>query len=216
VRGALLGFALIAGCGFRSGEQGFQPQSDAAAGSAQGDAGAFHDGPLDAAFSVADCPASYTVTIAHSSSRYRLIGTLEVFSDSNDACNADLPGATHLAALDTVGEEEDLQALILDSIARYYVGAIQAPGETAFDVGWSLVTGASLPPGLWDAGEPNDGGLVTTDQGYQQFGELAPENGTPGLHDDDPDQYDGAICECDGLPVPSAITSEIAAQIPTN
>ena len=215
VRGALLSVALIA-CSYRAGTSGLA--QDGPGGLARdGAAGRDAEVTRDAGFAIADCPASYTVTIADSRTRYRIIDTLQPFSDSNDSCNADLPGATHLAALDTVKEEVDLQAL-LSSSARYFVGAVQAPGSTTTTAGWSLITGGSLPPGLWDSAdtEPNDNTFGnTTDYGYQQFADLMQLTG-PALHDNDPDEYDGAICECDGLAVPSGIADQIAAQIPMN
>jgi hypothetical protein len=171
------------------------------------DSGSVHD-----SFDLTTCPPSYTTTLATSisSSRYRISATVADFVTGNNACNTDLPGMTHLAALDSIAEADAINAVLPPVSVRYYVGAVQAPGETMFDTGWSLFTGEPLPGGLWMPGEPADGG-GGPEGGAQQFGEYEPN---AGLHDNSPDSLDGVVCECDGKAIPPAIAAEITAQAP--
>ena len=149
--------------------------------SSSGDAAAGHDGPgngdgptdgvaidaalidappVDAAFDPATCPAGYTMTIAASpQSRYRWITVDRAWLAQHQDCADDLPGATHLAVLDTVAEAQQIAAAAAGATS-YQVGAAQAPAQATVLAGWYELTGEVVPAATWQSGhfsfEPRD------------------------------------------------------------
>jgi hypothetical protein len=75
-----------------------------------------------------ECPASYTLMLAASATRYQLVTTLASFAAQHAACNAAQPGRTHLASLDTLAEINALRSVVP---ARSYVGAVQMPNQSS-------------------------------------------------------------------------------------
>jgi hypothetical protein len=133
------------------------------------------------------CPASYTLTVESSASRYRFVGNQAVpWLTANDRCGMDHPNA-HLIVLNTTDELSQISAQTDGSIR--WVGLSDRATDTVFipvtdeEVD---IPPASGPP--WAIGEPmvgtadcvaiNSGELVT----------LACGNGR------------NYICECDGIP----------------
>jgi hypothetical protein len=192
--------ALVAGCGFQS------PVADPSMG---GTAGA----PPDSGFDYATCPASYNVPLP-GPTRYRLIATGRAAWDHSDACNADLPGATHLVVLETMPELLSVSGFVTTNAPTIagnsiWVGGVQLRTALLPRDGWLGFDGAPLID-MWDSGEPNDGGGTETDHSEQfVFLEnarlLADRPGNTNL---------GALCECDGKPVAAIAAAAILANRP--
>jgi len=154
------------------------------------------DGARDAssdAFTLAMCPASYTITVTGIDSRYRLITGAALIKAQHADCKDDVPGATHLAAFQTAGETAGVAAAVTSSPIRMFVGAVQNGGG-GLAANWFVVTGEPLPSGLWNSMEPNDADGI--ENGSEQFGLIDPM--TDKLHDEDSVTTNGAVCECDG------------------
>ena len=217
---------LLAGCSFRgpglggdltAADGGPADATDATASdsAAIGDATAPVDtpGPIDAALS-ADafalvCPGSYAVTIASSTSHYRILTSNAVFSSHATTCNADLPGATHLIALDSTTELTQIFVALAAAVPQpnnsgFYIGAVQQPNQASPSAGWLIFTGAALPGGMWAGGQPDDAGGGESNS--EQLG-LIDRNGT--LQDVAGQTGYGAVCECDGLPIAPAVTAAL-------
>ncbi len=163
----------------------------------------------DADVGIEGCPESYTVTIASSRSRYRITSTDLSFDEHHRACAADAPGATHLVTLNSVTEEIELApeiaAVPMPARGRFYVGAVQPPGQTVVDAGWLGFDGAPVPADVWAAGEPDD--LDDIEDSTEQ---RATVNDTRFMLDvSGPVPY-GAVCECDGV----AIAPEVLVLAP--
>jgi len=151
------------------------------------------------------CPATYDVVLDGSTSRYRIITSPAVFRTHHATCNQDLPGATHLVALETAGEVNALGARLATDTATYYVGAVQAPNQAATDVAWSVFTGGPLPSGLWSSGQPDD----SPNPGENNEDNLAAIDSTHLLLDAGGTLFYGAVCECDGKAIDPAVASLI-------
>lgn len=190
--------ALIAGCGFQA--QPARDESPTAAADA-------------AAFDFSTCPPSYTTTLT-GSSRYRLIVEGHPAWEQSDTCAADMPGATHLAVLDTLDERNAAAALInaAPTLASSgaWIGAVQLRTATLTNQAWFWFDGTPLT-GSWNSGEPNDGGGGETDH-REQFVKL--QKTRTGFTDQNGSEGDGALCECDGKPIAPAAAAAIAANRP--
>lgn len=188
------GVALVAGCGFQtaghSGGKGGEPASDD--------------------FDVAKCPESYDAPIA-GPSRYRLINDGRPAWVQSDACDADLPGATHLVVLETMAELLAVGAFIdnASGIAQnVWIGGVQLRGSVLATENWFGLDGAPLIGG-WATNEPNDG---TREDGGEQFVKI--ERSRHYFVDITGFENDGALCECDGKPVDTMIAEAISGYRP--
>lgn len=184
---------LLVGCSFEPG-LGDEPDAPAAV--------------IDT-FSVDACPADYS--IIGPTSRYRLINQNTKAWLHSDDCNDDLPGATHLVAIDDPAERGLIESAIngVDGLQnnRVWVGGVQAPSLATVSTGWLLVSGEPLAIALWGGGEPNDGGAIE-DNG-ENFAGL--ERNRVGLVDFPTLDDQTAICECDGKPLAEAAKAAIDA-----
>jgi hypothetical protein len=156
--------------------------------------------PPDSSFKIpGDCPAGYNVMISATSSRYRIIanttGEQNQFWNHDTACAADIPGATHLATLDSFTERDQLALQLASGL--YYVGAVQKPTAMFPPLAWIGFDGAQVPGALWAPAEPDDLGGVEADHNEQ----VAILDSSMGLFDVTGLSLAGAICECDGIPV---------------
>lgn len=192
---------LLAACGFEASPTGSidaQATIDAAS-----DARAFDP--------AADCPASYILALPGQASRYRLILAGDDFGDQSTACAAHKPGATHLAALDTIGEIAAVQAVVdvAPGLAQScaWIGGVQLRGQTGVTTGWLKITGGPLTP-IWDTGEPNDGGDYF-ENNSENFAFLG--RGRRSQIDVPAFPSFGAMCECDGKPIDPAASAAILA-----
>jgi hypothetical protein len=184
--------ALAVGCGFQS-----SPAPSADPG----------DGPFDLAL----CPESYNATLP-GPSRYRLISASGSASNQIDACDQDLPGATHLVILETMPEFTSVKGFV-DGFAdnaiahnAVWIGGVQQRSALLPGQGWLGFDGAPLLV-AWDPDthEPNDGGGLE-DRG-EQF--VFYEHNRKGLADVPGNMNSGALCECDGKPITASAMAAI-------
>ncbi|MDQ3365592.1 MAG: hypothetical protein M3680_09200 [Myxococcota bacterium] len=178
---------VVAGCG----RVGFAPPDDA---------------PI--VTDTAACPPTYQVSLASSTSRYRVISADALVSVHHADCRADSATGTHLVALDDRQETDELDVVLqtvpAPVLGRFYVGLVQLQGSASLATGWVGITGRPLDPTLWNAGEPDD--LDDIENAREQLavidasGRLVDVSGT--------NPY-GAVCECDGLPVDPAVEANI-------
>jgi len=211
---------LLAGCGFQSqrslsGDTAQAPDAalpspapDATAGG-EPDAGARPTGPFD----YARCPATYTNNDLAGPSRYRVITDGHRAWEQSDACNLDLPGATHLVIFETAAELSRAVAFVdhpRTGIAHdaVWVGGVQRPTAAQPRDGWLGFDGAALID-MWQPGDPDDGGNSGEADHLEQFALI--DRDSAGLADDDGRLELGAICECDGKSVPAAVLAAIDA-----
>lgn len=156
----------------------------------------------------AGCPSGYQVSLASSTSRYRVTSEDKLMRVHHDACKADSIVGTHLVALDDVQEMAELAAVLktvqAPTLGRFYVGAVQLPGSSTVAVGWIDITGRLHDPALWRLGEPDD--LDDTENAMEQ---LAVINSSDQLLDVSGGTAYGAVCECDGLPVDATAEAAI-------
>jgi hypothetical protein len=207
---ALLAIALASACHFTA--QGQSPaEVDAAPGETPGDDTTMPDAmpPGDATDDDDDddvpvtCPASYTITVPSSSSRYRIVTDRAPFVDHHAACREEL-AATHLIAIDHAAELAEIFAHVGPSVGPVYVGAVQMPGELGVADGWQIFTGQVLPDQLWWFDQPNDA------DHWESFDEQrAAVDVTGKLHDVSGAVPFGAICECDLQPIAPAVLSAL-------
>jgi len=161
-----------------------------------------------------DCPASYL--LAGPTSRYRILTTGQPASAHNTDCNDDLPGATHLVALDDAAEliavmtHVNATANLPGGQGNAYVGGVQLRTQTTDLAGWLSITGGPLLA-IWDPGEPNDGG-DNAENSAENFTML--ERTRSSLIDVSGTGAFGAVCECDGKPVDAAAAAAIIASTP--
>jgi hypothetical protein len=193
---------VLAGCGF---------QSQAAAPDAASTELPEPDAPLVIGFDYARCPASYNAALP-GPTRYRLLIDGHRAWEHSDACNLDVPGATHLAVVDTTDELAAMVAFLAQAngIAHdgIWLGGVQRrtalqPGEA-----WIGFDDSPLPVELWDRNEPNDGGGTETDH-LEQFTML--EHAHTALTDVNGSVNSGALCECDGVPLNADVVATIEA-----
>jgi hypothetical protein len=169
-------------------------------------------GTPDAGFDSARCPASYNAGLP-GPSRYRLIAGGQPAWVQSDACAADLPGATHLAVLESQAEL-DAAAALLDALptsgSTIWIGAVQQRTAVLPADSWLWFDGVPLTTG-WSAGEPNDGGSGEADH-RDQFVDL--QQGRTYFTDSAGSDNNGALCECDGVPIAQAALDAITSNRP--
>jgi hypothetical protein len=173
------------------------------AGTPDGADGASDAAP-DAGFVVADdCPATYNISVPSTTatSRYRVITMSGAFWIHETECAVNLPGATHLASLQTTLERDELasvaDAVIVGSGAYVYVGAVQKANASNANLGWLAFDGQPLDAALWANGSPLDG----TDGETGHDAQVALLDTTMGLIDVRGTIQIQAVCECDGIPI---------------
>jgi len=186
----------------------------------QDDAGVDHDdamvdhdaaGPPSDAFSYAICPPTYNLgSVLPGPTRYRLINTDARAWEHSDACARDLPGATHLAVVETTAELMSIEALVNQPPTQIagnavLIGGVQLKTAMETDESWLGFDGRPLIDNAWyddhaNDHEPNDSD--GTENGQEQFVAIAANK--DGLNDadgKDPTKLHGALCECDGHPI---------------
>lgn len=191
--GVRFGWLLLSACSYAPGVATPEPDTSA----------------IPDAFDVTGCPDTYVT--AGQTSRYRVILAGRKAWEHSDDCTDDLPGATHLVALDTIEEVAAIQTVVdaaggLDD-NKAWVGGVQPRMQVAVGVGWLSVTGGPMITTAWDGNEPNDGG-GTEDSGENFVGY---ERGRDGLIDFPSNDTYGGICECDGKPLDAAAAAAIDA-----
>lgn len=167
--------------------------------------------PPDSFNAAAQCPPDYSVVLPDQTSRYRLILTGARYWEHSDDCKDDLEGATHLVAIDSAAELEQVELAVtaagnIDD-NRAWVGGVQLRDQAAPGNGWLWITGGPVDLALWDGGEPNDVGGNEDNQ--ENF--ISVERDRDGLYDFGNGNTTGALCECDGKPVDPAAAAAIDA-----
>ena len=198
-------------------------QDDAGGGP---DDGAGHDAAVvdnDAAgsppdaFSYASCPPTYDLALP-GPSRYRLINTGARGWEHSDACASDLPGATHLAVVETTAEIASIQALVDNPPAAIaanavLIGGVQQKTATKPDESWLGFDGRPLVDNAWydstSDHEPNDSDNNESDHKEQFISIIAGKNGLNDADGADPANLKGALCECDGHPVAASAAAAV-------
>ncbi len=158
------------------------------------------DAALDAGFDTALCPSTYDVPLVNQQSRYRVIKIGNAMWSQSDDCDNDLPGATHLVALDDLEEIAAVRAYLeaLPDNLQAWVGAVQRSNAAAPDAAWITTGDAALPSYWCRPAEPNDGGSQP-ESGREQFAWV--ESNSPCFIDSPGQNSHGALCECDGKPI---------------
>jgi hypothetical protein len=203
-------YVMLAGCGFAP----TASQAIDAHDAEPIDAPDAHviDGPPDAAvFDPALCPVGYAQNgvTASPMSRYRLIDTTAVFAVQNADCNDDHPGWTHLVAIDTPTEGQQIRDNMTTS--TFYVGAVQMRNETQVATAWFLFTGPPVPAATWQGSEPNDN---NGSENNEQNLAAADSSSSGNLNDVAGTFMYRAVCECDGIAIPSTIATAIQDNTP--
>jgi hypothetical protein len=199
VRGLVVLLAACTGCGFEHGQLG-SINADAS------DVSDASDTDVDAVVPVT-CPATYAITLASTTTKYRVIETANAFAKLHEACNQDQPGRTHLASPETATEATELRDAIVSlgsSGSQFYIGVVQKPNSGTVTAGWFVFTGPALDGSLW-VSTPND-----DNPGENNEENLGALNTGDLMHDVTGDLAYPAICECDGL----AIDPIVAGYIP--
>ncbi|HEY5921895.1 MAG TPA: hypothetical protein VIV11_09510 [Kofleriaceae bacterium] len=161
------------------------------------------DVPIDAPpFNVASCPTGfggYNVTIASSTSRYRLIVAQRSWWVHAADCDADLPGATHLVIPDSGQEIIELSQYI-DPIANtgsfFFVGAVQSSAAAVPTMGWIRIDDGPVPAEVWAQAEPDDDDGI--ENSMTQLGFFDKSASVRRMSDGSGLVTRGAVCECDG------------------
>ena len=194
---------FIAGCGFHSpagGADGTSPDADTGGSS------------------TLVCPASYDVRGLPGPSRYRLIKTGHPAWEQSDACNQDMPGATHLAVIETAKELADIDAYMRPGLGAegdsLWIGAVQPPTAISPGDGWIGFDGAPLFNG-WGGSEPNDHTDNNETNHEEQFIRVTRTSPKTYFIDDGGDKSFGALCECDGKPISPAAALLVDSYKPT-
>jgi len=184
-----LGVLFVAGCSY-------------APTTGEPDAAALPD-----AFDATRCPADYTLILLGQTSRYRVIIDERNAWDHSDDCATDLPGATHLVAIDTPAELAQIE-VALDDLPnnRAWVGVVQLRFQAMPTMGWLSITGGPVLDVLWAIGEPNDG---TVEDDGENFASI--DRDRDGLSDTNSGDSLGGMCECDGKPRDPAAVAAIDA-----
>jgi hypothetical protein len=117
-------------------------------------------------------------------SAYRVVTAGARWLAAETACEADEPGATHLAIVDAMTE---LAAIHEVTTATVWVGLSDRRSEGS----WQWVSGTAQPLGtpLWKMGEPSAGGK-------DNCGLLDMAGHSDAINCDDARPY---LCECDGV-----------------
>lgn len=147
------------------------------------------------AFDVSLCPASYDRAL-QAGSRYRIVTTFATAWAQFDDCDDDLPGATHLAVLETAAEQTLVHtAQVSANQYRWWIGAVQSPLATTTKDMWNWLVGEPIATTAWAANEPDDLDFSETDH-QEQF--AVSQQDTTGIVDIGGVTSAGALCECDG------------------
>lgn len=161
---------------------------------------------------ITGCPSNYTLQVASSASWYR-VETSGVWWDVRRNCEQDQPGRTHLVVLDTTAEQVEVTALVSNLSpppgGMWHVGAVQDMNQAVPASGWHWLTGGPVAATGWSIGEPDDGNGTETNK--CNLAVLDPGSGllmdVDSLSSNPPDA--GALCECDGQPISSAVAGQI-------
>ena len=193
---------LLVGCGFQS------PVS-----TIDDETGGEPDTP-DASFDYARCPGSYNVSLP-GPSRYRLITAGHPVGEQSDACNQDLPGATHLVVIETPKELTDVEAFVRNlgpgtAGNALWIGGVQRRTAVLPSDAWLGFDGNPLIHG-WGGGEPNDKGGGES-QHDEQFVKMQKDK--PYFIDATGTDAIGALCECDGKAVATSAVEAFLASRP--
>ena len=169
----------------------------------------------DAGFDAARCPATYNADLP-GPSRYRLIPDGHPVWIQNDACVADLPGATHLVVLSSAAELTAISALVSappigTAGNAVWIGAVQSLTATQMDEGWLGFDGNPMLA-VWGGIEPNDHGDNSEADHEEQFVKI--ERPHAYLSDAPGTDNLGALCECDGVRIAENAAALLAALRP--
>ncbi len=148
------------------------------------------DVPGPDAFDPIVCPATYTISLPSTTSRYRLDSGGLDWTQANAACVADQvspKGFTHLVVFADRQEQTELEAIVDD----VWVGYSDRVVEGTFLAVTSEPIGNYVQPGspAWAAGEPNH------QTAAENCVEIILEGG---LNDNDCANTRMSVCECDG------------------
>jgi len=153
-----------------------------------------------------ECPPSYTIKVASSSSKFRVIDAMAPFTSQHQVCNADQPGRTHLESPETADEATDLRAMLVNAGkpgGNYYIGVVQKPSQAQPADSWFVFTGEALPGAVWVV-QPGDD--IVGENNEENLGAI---NTVDMMHDVTGDFAYPAICECDGLPIDPTVAGYI-------
>ena len=139
---------------------------------------------LDGDDPVPACPLTYTAG-------YRFDATLRTWLVAEQACEADLPGHTHLVVLETEEERALVGELAQTLPGDAWIGMVRDPGGTA-PWPWRYVTGGAAAFAPFEGGEPNNL------NGNQLVVVL--RKGSRFLYDYGVVEQVYSICECDHRP----------------
>lgn len=114
---------------------------------------------------------------------------------------------THLVVFDSPTEAAELHAVLT---VPFFVGAVQSQTQSSPSSGWSWLVGGAVTSAAWELAQPDDGDGVENDREN-----LAIDPGTAGGGLRDFDSVSSSslqaqgLCECDGKPVASSVSSQI-------
>lgn len=197
---------LIAGCGFQVTVTDTPAIIDAPAIDSLGTM-TIDGPPVDAAWTVDDCPTSYQA-ISGQPTRYFLRTTAMTVTDHHEACTME---GTHLAVIDSVGEAAALRQFVdgtsglpSNGLGEFvWIGVAQRANQVSVGSGWISANGATFPAQFWESGEPNDG--FGTEDGEEEYGAIWRNHD---LVADIREDYEMAgLCECDGVAIASTYAS---------
>lgn len=201
---------LLVGCAFEHGTIASRSR-DAGGDGMSADAEMIADArpaPVDAApgFDPTTCPTNYVIMVPSSASRYR-VRSPDVWWNHEQNCGGDTSGKSHLVVFDSASEAAQLRLMVSGS---FFVGAVQARNQTLATSGWSWLTGETIAAEAWELAQPDDGDGIENNREN-----LAIESGGAGggLRDFDTVSSSSlqaqGVCECDGKPVSSSVSSQI-------
>jgi hypothetical protein len=147
------------------------------------------DAPGPDAFDPSACPATYTISLPSTTSRYRIASDGLEWTQANAACVADQAspkGFTHLVVFADRQEQTELEAIVDDVWVGYSDGVV----EGMFLATTSEPIGDRVAPGstAWASGEPNH------QTATEDCVEIILEGG---LNDNDCTNTRMFVCECD-------------------
>jgi len=178
--------ALLEGCSFELAPGDPRNGDTAPDGGAAAD-GSPADGSTDSASDsvlVLPCPSSYA-------GGYRLVTTPMTWLASEESCEADLPGQTHLVVIETEAERVAVAELAQALAGDAWVGIVRDPGGQA-PWPWHYVTGGDATFAPFEGSEPNN-------MSGDQF-TVVIRKSSRFLYDYGVGNLVPAICECDNRP----------------